>query len=180
MRPLVVLLAATALVAACNSETPTAVFTGAVNETVNVSVTGYAAFYVAYDGGVGLDPTVLVITPSEGYPAGFGYGTSVIFSGPTLQTGTFTEANVAFAASQVTTDGGPGWIQAYHANYPFPQGTFSLTISSVGPQSTVDGGPNASPTQWASPHGQFTATMEALAPDDAGPFPGPVTVNVTF
>jgi hypothetical protein len=125
-------------------------------------------------------PNGIFIGPSSaGYPAGFWYSTGIVFAAP-FQAGTFVESNVLLATSLATTDGGLGWNQDFSSSGPIPQqGTFTLTISSVGPQSTVDGGPN-SPTQWTSPPGHLAATLELTDAPDAGPFLGPLTVNVTF
>ncbi len=169
----VALLAASAFAVACSGETidytvtPTATFTGGFSATVNVSVIASSS---PADGGVRLD----IGPASTAYPQGFWYSSYVIFLGPGFETNTFTEGDVMAAFSSATPDGGRdaiGWTQQYQAFGGPHRGTFSLTITSLGPYSGF---------QWMNPTGQFTATLEPPIAPDAGPFPGPVMVKVTF
>jgi hypothetical protein len=141
--------------------TGTATLTGAATGTLSVSVLG---------GFESPDTFVALVIDSKplAYP---NLSITVSIPGTSLQTGTFTSANVTEAVSLYTTtgSGGPTWEQAFDQNHD--TGTFSLTLSSVG-ASTGAG----TVTDWPSPHGSFSATLEAVLQGASGE----VDVSVTF
>jgi hypothetical protein len=116
--------------------------------------------------------------PDGGYPKTFipAFSSTVVISGTSLQTGTFTNANSLYAhcqvqATSVQADG--LWTQHFASTSPSSEvGTFSLSISSVGSITATDAGP-----QWRGSHGQLSATLPA---SPYTPDAGAVTVNVTF
>jgi hypothetical protein len=142
--------------------TGTATFTGAATGTLNVSVlAGYEtpATYVGF---------FIDSTPGS-YP---NVSFTAKLPGSSLQTGTFTSANVTQAVTIYlsTGPGEPAWEQAFVAAPPQQAGTFTLSVSSVGPttgDSTV--------TDWPSTHGSFSATLPPLLMAT-----GEVNMSLTF
>ena len=111
-------------------------------------------------------------TPGAG---GTTLAVAMVLNGASLQTGTFTSANVKSAGSTVQTGSGAAtkvWAQYYKQNGLADQGSFSLTISDTGSQITASSG-----AAWPSPHGSFTGTLKPATSSGAS---GDVTLNVTF
>ena len=166
--------------------TGTATLGGAVNVTLTVLAVAYASPAEVspadggYDGGVFVFPASVLISiyPAD-YPGDPEFSSVVYFPGASLQPGTFTDANTSWAVTGVQTpspaDGGfaANWGADFESSDPSGEtGTFSLTISSVGPGSWQDGGS----TEYANPHGQLTGTLTAAGPNATGT----VNVDVTF
>jgi hypothetical protein len=86
--------------------------------------------------------------PDGGYPKTFipAFSSTVVISGTSLQTGTFTNANSLYAhcqvqATSVQADG--LWTQHFASTSPSSEvGTFSLSISSVGSITATDAARN--------------------------------------
>ena len=141
--------------------TGTATFTGAATGTLSVSVLG------------GFEsPDTFVALAIDSKPLAYpNLSITVSIPGTSRQTGTFTSANVTESVTLYTTtaSGCPTWTQAFDQKHD--TGTFRLTISSAG-ASTGAG----TVTDWPSPHGSFTATLEPLLQGASGE----VDVSVTF
>jgi hypothetical protein len=143
------------------STTGTAAFTGAATGTLSVSVLAGTE-----------SPDTFVAFAIDSKPLSYpNLGITVSIPGTSLQTGTFTSANVSEAVTIYTTTGtgGPTWEQAFDQNHN--TGTFSLTVSSLGPATGA-----GTVTDWPSTHGSFSAMLE---PSLAGASGG-VNVSVTF
>ena len=95
---------------------------------------------------------------------------SIQLPGTSLQTGTFTSANSAKAATIVSGNASTQIWGQYFNSSRADQGTFSLTLTSTG--SEVDSGGDKA---WPYAHGSLTAM---LAP--SGSASGAVDVSVTF
>jgi hypothetical protein len=161
---------AAALAVACGDNSPptsTAIISGAIDATVTVWATG-----IDNPGSVAFgfyEPNDVLHPQPTSYPS---FEFAINFVSTSLQTGTFNNSSAnldpygAYGEVQASANG-PSWEQSTNRG----AGTFSLTISSVGPRS------GANRALWNSPHGTFIAI---LAPAMGNPSTANVTVNVNF
>ena len=150
---------ATALTVGCGQGTPMATLSGAVNATFPVH--GYAFLTE------GASHVEFAIDNLDASGPLFAFVT--IFSGTSLRTGTFSQsgADSIGAGAEVAAssdEDAPTW------RLDATNGTFSLTISSVGSSGT--GG-----STWDGPNGALTAT---LLPSYGNPSTVNVAVNASF
>lgn len=119
--------------------------------------TGATTFGVVSQGGG-------TVTQADGGSASVGLYVNVAFPGA-LQAQTYTTANTSgsgASASITSGSSGQAWAQSWDGVAADTTGTFSLTVSDVGP--VLDN--NGSKT-WSSPRGSYSATLPA-SPAGAG------------
>jgi hypothetical protein len=94
---------------------------------------------------------------------------------PTTRTYTNTEANADGACEVTQTGNSQVWAAVAGGSSPPPQGTYSLTLTSMGNEiANPDGGPG---NAFLSVHGTLNCTMPAFTVSGAN---GTVTLNATF
>lgn len=166
------LFALAAAVAACGGSAPigpskcTVTFSGAITGSGTCAVAGGNGYKNGSSGngvGIGLTATVAGI---NSFAFALDLGTTAVTAGTYSNTTTSASAGTA-----ITSPSNQAWVQSHSSNQS-DQGSYTLTITDLGPGVTSSGG-----TAYVAMHGSLNATLTPVTGSGAS---GNVTVSVSF